>query len=121
MQPPPSPGTSAVLSCTLELIAAQSPAIASPILDRARAAGTITAAEHAALLAELVGVPSSLAVPGRDAVDRLRHQIRAAIRRAAPALVRPLLDQAVADERLTPAEEVRILQRLGRGAPLPVS
>ncbi|HUB75767.1 MAG TPA: hypothetical protein VL977_01860 [Solirubrobacteraceae bacterium] len=121
MQQPPPPGASAILTRTLELIAARSPAIATPILDSALGAGTITRAEHAALLAELVGVPSSAGGPARDVVERLRHQIRAAIRRAAPVLARPLLDQAVAERRLTPAQEVRILRRLRAGVPLPVS
>jgi hypothetical protein len=111
-----------VLERALELIAAQSPAIACPILDRALAAGTITRAEHAALLSEIVGAPiDRAATPPSDAMMRLRHQVRAAIGRAAPALARPLLDEAVACARLTPSQEVRILQRLRRSALRPVS
>ena len=36
----------------------------------------------------------------------------AAIRRAAPAIAKPILDEAVDAERLTPAQEQRILERL---------
>jgi hypothetical protein len=118
---PSSPNATAVLERALALIAAKSPAIACPILARAVAAGTISPAERAELLGEVVGSP---VIPGRVSsveAQRLRHQVRAAIGRAAPSLARPLLDEAVASERLTPAQEARILQRLRGGAPSPVS
>ena len=116
-----SPSANAVLERAFELIAASSPAIAAPILDRALTAGTITASERARLLGEIVGSP----IPPRDEpraeLVRLRHQIRDAIARAAPQLARPLLDDAVASERLTPAQQARIIQRLRRGPVRPVS
>jgi hypothetical protein len=114
------PDTAAVVDRARELIAARSPEIASPLLDQALAAGAITEAERVELLHELVGVPDSgwaLSV----AAQRLRRQVRAAIARAAPALARPLLDAAVADERLTPAQEGRILRRLRDGQRRPLS
>lgn len=116
-----SQSVNALLAQALELIAAKSPAIACPILDSALAAGTITRAEHAAILSELVGAIELRSLPPSDAGLRLRHQVRAAIGRAAPSLARPLLDEAVASARLTPSQEVRILQRLRRGALSPVS
>lgn len=118
---PSSPNATAVLERTLALIAAKSPAIACPILDRALAAGTISRAERAELLAEVVGSPAVAGRVSSAEAQRLRQQVRAAIGRAAPSLARPLLDEAVASERLTPAQEARILQRLRGGAPSPVS
>ncbi len=115
------PDAVAVIERALELIAARSPAITFPIIDGALAAGTITRAEHATLIAEVVGATAAEAPARSEAMARLRAQIRAAIGRAAPALARPLLDEAVASERLTVAQEVRILQRLRRGALRPAS
>jgi hypothetical protein len=109
-----SPAVALVLQRTAELIAAHSPEIASPILDRALAAGTITGAERAELLSELVGVPEAASSSHSPAARRLRCELRAAIARAAPSLARPLLDEAVASERLTLAQELRILERLHR-------
>jgi hypothetical protein len=110
-----SPNATAVLERALALVAARSPEIACPILDRAVAAGTISSAERAELLGEVVGSASAAyEAPSAEAM-RLRHQIRVAIGRAAPLLARPLLDEAVASERLTPAQELRILRRLRRG------
>lgn len=116
-----SPSANAVLERALELIAASGPAIAAPILDRALTAGTITPSERARLLGEIVGSPIRSRDEPRPELVRLRHQIRAAIARAAPQLARPLLDDAVACERLTPAQQARILQRLRRGALRPLS
>jgi len=116
-----SPNAAAVLDRALELVAANSPGIACPILDRALAAGTISAAERADLLSELVGAPGSSLPTRTEAARRLRHEVRAAIGRAAPGLARPLLDEAVASERLTRAQEVRILERLSQSSPRPVS
>ena len=115
------PDAQAVLDRAVELIAARSPGIACPILDRALAAGTITAAERAELLREIVGVPDAPRGPLSVAAQRLRHQIRAAIGRAAPALARPLLDQAVAERRLTPSQMMRITHKLRDGRLRPVS
>ncbi|MGD0198517.1 MAG: hypothetical protein ABSC56_11520 [Solirubrobacteraceae bacterium] len=109
------PDAQAALERALELIAARSPEIACPILDRALAAGTITAAERAELLHEIVGAPAPPRSSLGAAAQRLRSQIRATIARAAPGLARPLLDEAVAARRLTPSQEMRILHRLGRG------
>ncbi len=105
----------AVLARARELIAARSPGIAVPILDRALAAGTITQAERAALLRELVGAggpqQGQLSLPAQ----RLRAQVGAAIARATPALARPLLDEAVASRRLTPSQRMRVTHSLRGG------
>lgn len=111
----------AVLARARELIAARSPEIVCPILDGALAAGTITNAERAALLREVVGVtdppPGQLSL----AAQRLRAHVRAAIARAAPALAKPLLDEAVAAHRLTPSQRMLIAHHLRDGARRPVS
>jgi hypothetical protein len=114
-----SPNAAAVLERALELIAAKSPAIATPILDRAVAAGKISSAERLELLDELVGAPGAAIGPRTAAVRRLRREVSAAIARAAPGLARPLLDEAVASERLTAAQELRILERLRESAGFP--
>jgi hypothetical protein len=111
---PLSPPARAVLERVIEEIASNAPAIARPILDRAVLEGAITRAERHAMLAEL-GDPevaaNSVASESHGARRTLREAL-AAVRRAAPAIARPILDQAVDAERLTPAQERRILERL---------
>jgi hypothetical protein len=110
----------AVLVRARELIAARSPGIAVPMLDRALAAGAITPAERAALLRELVGADDWRSAPLSLAAQRLRSQIRAAIVRATPALARPVLDEAVRSARLTQRQRMRITHRLRDGVRRPV-
>ncbi len=105
----------AVLVRARELIAARSPGIAVPILDRALAAGTITQAERAALLRELVGAGGPQQGQLSLAAQRLRAQVAAAIARATPGIARPLLDEAVASRRLTASQRMRITHHLGGG------
>lgn len=109
--PQPSPAAAAVLERVRVLLAAKTPGIAGPILDRALAAGTITDTERSGLLEELGGASVDHA-SGRAAVARLHQEILAAVRRAAPTLAKPLLNEAVASERLTAAQERRILEHL---------
>ncbi|HEX2703429.1 MAG TPA: hypothetical protein VHM72_08360 [Solirubrobacteraceae bacterium] len=105
------PAATAVLERIRVLLAANAPGIARPILDRALAAGTITATECSYLLGEFSGAPPAPA-PARAAVVRLHQEILAAVRRAAPTLAKPLLKEAVASERLTAAQERRIIEQL---------
>jgi hypothetical protein len=120
--PPPgderllSPAAHAVLEQVLESIASSAPSIAQPILDRAVGEGTITHTERHELLRELSdpGVPahasgSSPVSPGARSV---LGEALAAIRRAAPSIAQPILDEAVDAERLTAAQQRRILERL---------
>jgi hypothetical protein len=109
--PPSSPAATAVNERIRVLLAAKAPAIARPILDRALAAGTITDSERSDLLGEFAGT-SAAVVSERSAVAHLHREILAAVGRAAPALAKPLLKEAVASERLTAAQERRILERL---------
>jgi hypothetical protein len=111
-----SPAAGAVLERVLESIACNASTIARPILDRAVDDGTITRDERHELLRELsepsarsddhAGAPASLAA------RRVLRESLAAIRRAAPGIAQPILDQAVDAERLTAAQEQRILERL---------
>jgi hypothetical protein len=94
------------------LLAAKTPGIAGPILDRALAAGTITDTERSGLLEELGGASADHASGRAAAVARLHQEVLAAVRRAAPTLAKPLLNEAVASERLTAAQERRILEHL---------
>jgi hypothetical protein len=117
--PPPddhalSPAARAVLERVLASIASQSPSIAQPILDRAVEDGTITRSERHALLREL-GDPSAAAPPPSPGARRALGEAFAAIRRAAPGIARPILDEAVDAERLTAAQQKRILERLRTG------
>jgi hypothetical protein len=118
----PSPAASAVLERVHALLAAKAPGIARPILDRALAAGTITDSERSDLLEQLSGAPVAHASE-RAAVARLHKEILAAVGRAAPTLAEPLLKDAVSSERLTAAQEGRILERLrlGDGCAPPLS
>jgi hypothetical protein len=114
-EPALSPAASAVLQRVHEAIAANAPSIVKPILDRAVADGAITRAERHAMLLELSGAAiveeEAAASVSLGARGTLREAL-AAIRGAAPGIARPILDQAVDEERLTPAQERRILERL---------
>ena len=109
-----SPAARAVLERVIEAIASSASSIAKPILDRAVADGTITRAERHSMLLELSDPTTAGEDPpdvSQDARRTLREAL-AAVRRAAPAIARPILDEAVQAERLTPAQERRILERL---------
>jgi len=111
---PLSPPSGAVLERVIEAIASNAPAIARPIVDRAVVEGSITRSDRHAILLEL-GNPDGSGADGTSVSLGARRTLRealAAVRRAAPAIARPILDEAVGDERLTPAQERRILERL---------
>ena len=114
-----SPAARAVLERVLASSASSASAIAQPILDRAVEEGTITRTERHALLRELSApgdpddTPAAAATPPPSlGARRVLREALAAIRRAAPGIVQPILDEAVDAERLTPAQEKRILERL---------
>ena len=103
----------AVLELVLESITRRTPVIAEPILDRAVADGRITRFERHALLRELrdpVGARGGAgsSVPARQVL----REVLAAVRRAAPAIAEPILDEALDSERLTAAQHQRVLDRL---------
>jgi hypothetical protein len=114
--PVPSPATRAVLEHVFAAIAAQTREIAQPILDRAMADGALTRGEHDELLRELgepsVAAPAAVAV--RPVAREVLREALAAIRAASPGIAAPILREAVASERLTAAQEQRILERLRR-------
>jgi hypothetical protein len=122
LEQPFSPAARAVLERVLESIACSAPSIAQPILDRAVADGTITRAERHAMLVELsdptssAGDAVSASPRSSQGARRTLREALAAIRRAAPGIARPILDEAVDAERLTPAQERRILERLRAGS-----
>jgi len=113
-----SPAARAVLERVLASIASSASSIAQPILDRAVEEGTITRAERHALLRELSApsdpddAPDDDVPPPSLGARRVLREALAAIRRAAPGIAQPILDEAVDAERLTPAQEKRILERL---------
>jgi len=71
------------------------------------------------MLLELAGREvEPLASPASSAAARrVLREVLAAIRRAAPTIARPILDEAVDEERLTPAQKRRILERLRTSPP----
>lgn len=114
-----SPAARAVLERVLASIESSASSIAQPILDRAVEAGLITRAERHGLLRELSapsgrddGPASAGASPTSLAARRVLREALAAIRRAAPGIAQPILDEAVGAERLTAAQQKRILERL---------
>ena len=109
-----SPAARAVLERVLDSITSSVPSIAGPILDRAVAEGTITRSERHELLQELSD-PAALpgAVPASVGGRRVLREALAAVRRAAPGIAGPILEDAVDAERLTAAQQRRILERLG--------
>jgi hypothetical protein len=115
--PPLSPAARAVLERVLDSIASSAPSIAQPILDRAVEEGTITRAERHELLRELRD-PADVPAPGPVvslAAHRILREALIAIRRAAPGIAQPILAEAVDAERLTAAQQRRILERLRTG------
>jgi hypothetical protein len=113
---PQSPAVNAVLEHVYAAVAANARVIATPIIDRAVEEGRITRDERHQLLLELADPRTADPAPGAGVVSigaqRVLREALAAIRRAAPAIAAPILDDAVADERLTRAQEERILERL---------
>lgn len=119
-----SPSVRAVLERVLEAILERAPAVAAPILERALARGAISRAELHTLLARISAAadgesrerirPPTPSIPGSD---RLLADCLAAIRRAAPSIAAPIVADALASERLTPAQARRILTRLGELEP----
>lgn len=112
-----SPAARAVLERVLSAIASSAPSIAKPILDRAVAEGAITRAERHELLLELsdpaaAGEAVWQAPMVSQGARRVLREALIAIAGAAPAIARPILDEAVDAERLTLAQERRILERL---------
>jgi hypothetical protein len=132
----------AVAQKIFDAIRAQAPAIAKPLLDQGVAAGTITAAQEDQFLTRLSqplpdprsGPPSGssdgassvpppaksdgnvVVGPSGAALTTGQRQLYAsvfgAIRKQAPAIAKPLLDQAVADGTITQARADQISARL---------
>jgi hypothetical protein len=115
VEAPPSAARE-VLERVFAEIAAQAPLIARPVLDRAAAAGAITASERDELLLELAEPQASRDADdgsGRSgAVRTVLREALAAVRRASPSIAEPMLRAAVADGLVTAAQEERILTRL---------
>jgi hypothetical protein len=107
--PPP---IRAVLERVYESIAASAPDIASPILDRAVGEGTISRVERHELLRVISGSAATEDTSATAPARAVLREALAAVRRAAPEIAAPILREAVGSERLTQAQEQRILERL---------
>jgi len=113
---PFSPAARAVLERVHEEVASSAESIVAPILDRAVAEGAITRAQRHTIVLELSDQPipaRESAVPDQSqSARRVLREALGAVNRAAPGIARPILEEAVEHERLTPAQQRRILERL---------
>jgi len=111
-----SPAAHAALERVFDAITGEAPKIARPILHRAVERGTITPAEEDELLGELgdagLAARRSHAAVASIGAQRVLRQVFAAIRVASPTIAEPILDEAVAEQALTPAQRHRVLERL---------
>jgi hypothetical protein len=103
----------AVLRDVRSALAAKAPGIAKPILDKAVADGSISQAS-ADRLAKLIA-DKRLSRADAEALFKdtkaapVSFEIQAAISREAPGIVKPILDKAVDDKKLTQAQADRLL------------
>jgi ribosomal protein S20 len=120
----PSAQTAGVLADIAQAVARQAPTVAGPIIDQAVAAGTITSAQAT----ELKSAAGDLASGDRGALfahrdlmadagvrDVVRDVFRA-LAAQAPAIAKPIIDQAVSDGTLTQAQADRLTQRIADAA-----
>jgi hypothetical protein len=112
----PASSVRAVLERIFAAITTQAPLIAQPILDRAVGEQTITLDERDELLRELADPQATGEVPAATRMSIAGRAVLGeaftAIRRGAPAIAEPILEQAVAGERITQPQARRILDRL---------
>jgi len=119
----PAPaGELAVLGLVFAALTAAAPAIARPLLDLGIADQTITEAEADAFIARLAGgdaPPGTVGAgtPG-SAASALFQSVFNAIRARLPVIAGPLVRDALAAGTLTPAQAIRIDQRIASRAQL---
>ena len=112
----------AVLEDIRAAVAKQAPEIAGPVIDKAEQDGKITAAQADKLrqaaqdLAD--GKRPGIRSLGRDAdVHEVVHKAFAAAADKAPGIAEPIIDKAVADNKITEAQADRIRAMVKRGGP----
>jgi hypothetical protein len=112
----------AVLKEIRDAVAKQAPAIAGPVIDKAQSDGKITEAqadklrEAAQNLAD--GKRPDIRGLGRDAdVHEVIHDAFEAAHDKAPGIAEPIIDKAVADDKITDAQGDRIREMVRRGPP----
>ena len=131
-----SAGELAALAKARAAIAAQASAIATPILDRAVAAATITAADRSAFLAALAHSPGPGSGPDGTwtgatgatgptggpsgsrpsaAARAVFQSVQSAIQAHVSSIATPVLDSAVADATISSAQETTLLALLTSG------
>jgi hypothetical protein len=116
---PPDADVRAVLDDIRKAIAAQAPAIAGPVIDKAEKDGKITASQADALrkaaqdLAD--GKRPDPRVIGRDPdVHEVVHDAFAAAAEKAPGIAEPIIAKAVTEKRITETQAERIREMLKR-------
>jgi polyhydroxyalkanoate synthesis regulator phasin len=107
-----------------QAVAKQAATIAGPIIDKAAAAGTITSAQADALrsaASDLASGDRRTLMGHRDllssaAVRGVVHDVVKAVAAQAPSIAKPIIDQAVADGKLTQAQADQLTQRIADAA-----
>jgi ribosomal protein S20 len=120
----PSAKTAGVLADVAKAVAAQAPAVAGPIIDKAAVAGTITSAQAS----ELKSAAGDLASGSRGALFAHRdlladagvrsvvQDVFKALAAQAPSIAKPIIDKAVSDGTITQAQADRITQHIAAAA-----
>jgi polyhydroxyalkanoate synthesis regulator phasin len=120
----PSAATAGVIGDIAQTIAKQAPSVAGPIIDQARSDGKITGAQAD----ELKTAASDIASGGPRAafshgdlmadagVRAVVRDVIQALARQAPSIAKPIIDQAVADGKLTRAQADEITKHIADAA-----
>jgi hypothetical protein len=113
-----------VIGDIAQAIAKQAPSAAGPIIDQARSDGKITSAQADELKSAAGDIASGgpRAALGHGALMAdadVRAVVRDAIKalaKQAPSIAKPIIDQAVADGKLTPAQADEITKHIADAA-----
>ena len=110
----------AVLEDIHAAVAKQAPAIAGPVIDKAENENKITSAQADALrkAAEDIAAgkrPDIRALPRDEDVHRVIKEAFAAAHEKTPGIAEPIIDKAVADNKITEAQADRIREMIKKG------
>jgi hypothetical protein len=120
----PSAATAGVIGDIAQAIAKQAPSVAGPIIDQARSDGKITSAQ----VDQLKSAAADIAAGGPRAafghgalmadadVRAIVRDVIEALAKQAPSIAKPIIDQAVADKKLTQAQADEITEHIADAA-----
>jgi hypothetical protein len=120
----PNAATAGVFGDIAQAIAKQVPGVAGAIIDQAAGAGKITSAQADALKSAASDIASDgprAAFRHRDlmadaGVRAVVQDVVKALAAQAPSIAKPIIDQAVADGKLTQAQDDEITKRIAEAA-----